>query len=78
MVWTKQTGLQFPLFKIQYLLALSKFNQAGRFRLSNKPILQCSVAFQIKQLLESGKFSEATDSWAELEEVISKNSNDVV
>jgi len=46
--------------------------------LSNKPILEISVAERIKQQLEDGKFVEATDSWSELESVISMSSNFVV
>ncbi|KAL3530483.1 hypothetical protein ACH5RR_009805 [Cinchona calisaya] len=36
-----------------------------------------SVALLIKQQLEAGKFSEATDSWGQLEGLISDNSNNV-
>jgi len=46
--------------------------------LSNKPILEISIAERIKQQLEDGKFVEATDSWSELESVISIESNHVV
>ncbi|KAK7262227.1 hypothetical protein RJT34_29790 [Clitoria ternatea] len=36
-----------------------------------------SIAQKIKQQLEDGKFAEATDSWSELESVISVSSNNV-
>lgn len=37
-----------------------------------------SLAAEIKQELEAGKFVEATDTWGELEDVISASSNSVV
>lgn len=46
--------------------------------LSNKPILEISIAERIKQQIEDGKFVEATDSWGELENVIATSSNNVV
>lgn len=36
------------------------------------------IAQKIKQQLEAGEFVSATDSWAQLESVISQNSNSVV
>lgn len=36
------------------------------------------IAQKIKQQLEAGEFVGATDSWAQLESVISQNSNSVV
>lgn len=36
------------------------------------------IAQKIKQQLEAGEFVSATDSWAQLESVISQNSNAVV
>lgn len=36
------------------------------------------IAQKIKQQLEAGEFVGATDSWAQLESVISQNSNAVV
>ncbi|KAK4482669.1 hypothetical protein RD792_009834 [Penstemon davidsonii] len=36
-----------------------------------------SLAVQIKQQIEAGKFVEATDSWGELEDVITSSSNSV-
>jgi len=46
--------------------------------LSNKPILEISIAERIKQQIQDGKFVEATNSWSELESVISLSSNYVV
>ncbi|KAG8387573.1 hypothetical protein BUALT_Bualt02G0035400 [Buddleja alternifolia] len=47
-------------------------------RLDNNGLLKSnSLAKQIKQQLKSGKFVEATDSWSELEDVISSSSNSV-
>jgi len=46
--------------------------------LSNKPILEISIAQRIKKQLEDGKFNDATDSWSELENEISISSNNVV
>lgn len=36
-----------------------------------------SIAYRIKKQLEDGKFNDATDSWSELEDEISKSSNNV-
>ncbi|KAL6967132.1 Serine carboxypeptidase-like 51 [Sarracenia purpurea var. burkii] len=36
-----------------------------------------SLALQIKQQIDNGKFEDATNSWSELEGLISSNSNDV-
>ncbi|KAI3450646.1 hypothetical protein Pfo_007311 [Paulownia fortunei] len=47
-------------------------------RLDNNGLVKSnSLAEQIKQKLEAGKFVEATDSWSELEDVISSSSNSV-
>jgi ribosome-associated toxin RatA of RatAB toxin-antitoxin module len=42
------------------------------------PILDISIAERIKKQLEDGKFEDATNSWSELENVISTSSNNVV
>jgi hypothetical protein len=42
------------------------------------PILDISIAERIKKQLEDGKFEDATNSWSELENVISASSNNVV
>ncbi|CAA0832626.1 Serine carboxypeptidase-like 51 [Striga hermonthica] len=47
-------------------------------RLDNNGLVKSnSLANQIKQQLEAGNFSEATNTWSDLEEVISSNSNSV-
>ncbi|KAL2511171.1 Serine carboxypeptidase-like 51 [Abeliophyllum distichum] len=47
-------------------------------RLDNNGALKSdSLAQQIKQQLDTGKFVEATDTWSELEDVISSSSNSV-
>ncbi|KAK6163456.1 hypothetical protein DH2020_000320 [Rehmannia glutinosa] len=47
-------------------------------RLDNNGLIKSnSLAKQIKEEIEAGKFVEATDSWSELEDVITSNSNSV-
>lgn len=48
------------------------------FALANNLSSENSLAEQIKQEIDTGKFVEATDSWANLEGVISSSSNSVV
>lgn len=36
------------------------------------------MAGQVKQQIAKGQFSEATDTWGALEDIISENSNSVV
>ena len=60
------------------LAFLSNLIKLDNFKLSNKPIVQCRVANQIKKQIAAGKFAEATDTWNELEDLITKYSNNVV
>lgn len=46
--------------------------------LPNNSSSENSLAEQIKQEIDTGKFVEATASWANLEDVISSSSNSVV
>lgn len=50
----------------------------GNFQSTNKPISLNSVAQKIKKQIQQGQYVEATDSWSELESVISRSSNNVV
>lgn len=45
---------------------------------SNKPISENSLTQKIKQQIENGEFGDATDSWSDLEDVISTSSSSVV
>jgi len=44
---------------------------------SNDPFSRISLAEQIKQQIANGQYNEATETWSQLESVISENSNSV-
>lgn len=48
------------------------------FYFSNKPISENSLTQKIKQQIENGEFGDATNSWSDLENVISTGSSSVV